>query len=101
MQRVRPALLVLCLVGAATIGLACDEPYDNVETCTDYLLAVDCGDYITEDYAITTCETYADLECDLSEFFDCAAQHVGCTDDGYFTGLDAAYEACAAKASCL
>ena len=101
MKQLRPFLLFLSLIGAISLGAACAESYDNVETCTDYLLAIDCGEVITEAYAIEVCESYADLECDLSDFFDCAADLVECTDDAYLSGLDTAYASCAAKASCL
>jgi len=88
--------LFLFGIGLA-VGCKADSA-DNVGACEDYVAAVNCGDI---DVGID-CSIYKDLDCDISDYFDCLTDNLTCEDMGGTKVLTPGpdYASCASKANC-
>ncbi len=52
---------------------------NNVAACNDMLDELSCGSFDLG--SVIDCGIYADLTCDISDYFDCIRDVVTCTDD--------------------
>ena len=87
-------LLVPFIMSLTLFG--CSVGSDNVAACEAYVNSSDCGD-TNASTIVNSCDSFADTECDVSEYFDCLAENVTCTD-GVLDTTGAA--TCASKLSC-
>ncbi len=62
----------------ALVGLVGCQSADNVASCESWLDAVSCGEY---DFSTAVdCSIYEDVECDISDYFDCLTDNTTCDE---------------------
>jgi hypothetical protein len=55
-----------------------DTAPDNVGACEGWIESAECGDY---DWSQSVdCSAYANLACDISDYFNCLNENTGCND---------------------
>lgn len=64
--------------GSASGGGNDGSDIDNVAACEAWADGVSCGDANVSDYI--DCNMYANLSCDVSDYFDCLTDVTMCTD---------------------
>jgi hypothetical protein len=88
-------LSFLCLVAAAGCG---GPSFDNVESCKTFVQKVKCGS--VDISAQVNCDTYANTNCDISDYFDCLSTKYVCVNGAYDNSKLATLSECATKATC-
>jgi hypothetical protein len=53
--------------------------YDNVAACKAWVSSITCGSF--DPSTVVQCDSYANLTCDISGYFDCLTQNFKCTND--------------------
>jgi hypothetical protein len=90
--------LTLAALGALTLA-ACGAA-DNVGACNRFKSAAACGTSAASVLAAYSCDGYANLTCDISDYFDCLSTAYVCVN-GQYDGTKAQNAAgCASKAIC-
>jgi hypothetical protein len=90
-MRLGTIVLGALLAMAAT---ACGAP-DNVGACKQWLSNISCGSYDFSQFM--SCESYRDLSCDITEYFDCLTANTKCNDG---VPDNSGWTGCASKAQC-
>ena len=71
------------------------DAVDNVGACENWIDAAECGDY---DWSQSVdCSLYANLACDIADYFNCLSDNTACNDGIPDT---AGWTACAELATC-
>ena len=90
----KSALFILSNLGLAFALSGCGG-HDNVAACEAWVEKATCGN--TNFSTLVACGSYADLDCDISDYFDCLTENFSC-DMG--VPNTAGWVACAAFAVC-
>ena len=88
------------LVVAALLSLAGCGGADNVGACEKWKTAAKCGTAANAGFDAITCSSYANLSCDISDYFDCLSTAYVCTNGMYDVSKLSNATNCASKAVC-
>lgn len=55
---------------------SCSEDFNNEAACQDWIDAFSCGD--TDISSSVDCSLYADVDCDVSDYFNCLTENTTC-----------------------
>lgn len=71
------------------------ESTDNVSACQNFVDSIDCGSFDAS--SVVGCQQYEGYACDVSDYFDCLAEHFSCNG-----GIpdSSRWTACTALATC-
>jgi hypothetical protein len=73
----------------------CSQGKQNVAACEAYVESLACGDYdFSVLYPEGYCETWAETECDVSEYFRCLDRGSDCAGGEYYPALDCIVPGC-------
>ena len=90
----KTALFIITNIVLA-FGIAGCGGYDNVASCEAWVEKMTCGN--TDFSTLVVCSNYNEIDCDVSEYFDCLTENFSC-DMG--VADTAGWVACAALAVC-